>query len=191
MKIYEPPEFEFYAYTFKDEKGHNGAVTSRRGLCAITFGQKKLSVTKKLLKELMTGRTGKIKWVKELKDIDDEDAKYILGCFHSELDEYFHGKLKRFTLPIEIGCGSEFDRKVWMGLESIPYGETVSYKKLANMIGEPSAARAVGNSCGNNPLPIIIPCHRVLESKKKIGGFSIGVAKKRMLLKLEGFDTRN
>jgi O-6-methylguanine DNA methyltransferase len=191
MKIFEPPEFEFYAYTFKDDMGYHGGVVSRRGLCATTFGHKKIADARKALKDAMANRAGKTKWVKEIKEVDDEDVKYILGCFHSELDQYFHGKLRRFSLPIEIGVGSAFDRKVWMNLERIPYGETVSYKGLAEMIGEPQAARAVGNSCGNNPLPIIIPCHRVFESKGKLGGFSGGITRKKMLLKLEGVNARN
>lgn len=186
MKIQEPHEFEFYAYIFKDEKGVHGGVASRRGLCACIFSQKKIPDARKKLKESLGDRDGKIKWVKELKQIDDDDAKYILARFEAELDMYFHGQLKRFTLPIEIGSGSDFERKVWMNLERIPYGETVSYKYIADKIGEPKASRAVGNACGNNPLPIIIPCHRVLATKNKLGGFSGGVAKKKMLLKLEG-----
>ncbi len=186
MKIYEPPEFEFYAYIFKDEKGFHGGIASRRGLCTCTFSQKKLSDAKKILKETMSSRNGKTKWVKDLNDVDDDDVKYILTRFQDEFEQYFHGKLKRFTLPIEIGVGSDFDRKVWMNLERIPYGETVSYKSIADKIGNPKAAKEVGNSCTHNPLPIIIPCHRVMETKKKIGKFSGGVVKKKMLLKLEG-----
>ena len=185
MKVYEPPEFEFYAYIFKEERGFHGGVASRRGLCTCTFSQKKLSIAKKILKETMSTREGKTKWVKDLMDIDDDDVRYILARFQDELDKYFHGKLTRFTLPIEIGVGTDFDRKVWMNLERIPYGETVSYKSIADKIGDPKAAKAVGQSCTNNPLPIIIPCHRVLETKKKIGKFSGGLVKKKMLLKLE------
>lgn len=186
MKVYEPPEFEFYAYIFKDEKGFHGGIASRRGLCTCTFSQKKLSDAKKILKETMSTRDGKTKWVKDLKDVDDDDVRYILTRFQDEFEQYFHGKLKRFTLPIEIGVGTDFDRKVWMNLERIPYGETVSYKSIADKIGDPKAAKEVGNACTHNPLPIIIPCHRVLETKKKIGKFSGGVVKKKMLLKLEG-----
>lgn len=185
MKVYEPPEFEFYAYIFKEERGFHGGIASRRGLCTCTFSHKKLSDAKKILKETMSSRVGKTKWVKDLIDVDDDDVKYILTRFQDELEQYFHGKLTRFTLPIEIGVGTDFDRKVWMNLERIPYGETVSYKSIANKIGNPKAAKEVGNACTINPLPIIIPCHRVLETKKKIGKFSGGVIKKKMLLKLE------
>ena len=88
MKIIEPPEFEFYSYIFKDEKAFHGGVTSRRGLCTCTFGQKKFSVAKNILKETMSTRVGKIKWVKDLKEIDDEDCKYIMHRFVDELDKY-------------------------------------------------------------------------------------------------------
>ncbi|MFH1516154.1 MAG: methylated-DNA--[protein]-cysteine S-methyltransferase [bacterium] len=185
MKIIEPPEFEFYSYIFKDEKTFHGGVASRRGLCTCTFGHKKLSDARKILKDTMSTRTGKIKYVKDLKDVDDDDCKYILNRFQDELDQYFHGKLKRFTLPIEIGVGTDFDRKVWMSCERIPYGETEYYKNIASRIGDPKMAKDIGDACRTNPLPIIIPCHRVLESKQKIGTFSGGVVKKRMLLKLE------
>ena len=182
---------EFYGYTFKDEKLWNGGIASRRGLCASSFAHTSVTELKKILAQIMKGREGKIKWVKELKDVENEDARYILERFQKELNMYFLGKLKRFTLPIEIGGGSEFDRRVWSRLEQIPYGETVSYKFIAEKIGDPKAVRAVGNSCGNNPLLIIIPCHRVLESHGKLGGFTGGLAKKKMLLKLEGIKTES
>jgi O-6-methylguanine DNA methyltransferase len=179
-------EFEFFGFVFKENGAYHGGVASRRGLCASTFAHRTMADAKRILKATIKGRAGKFKWVSELKDIEIEDARYILDRFQKELNLYFNGRLKRFTLPIEIGCGSEFDRKVWSRLEQIPYGETVSYGFIAEKIGDPKAARAVGNSCGNNPLPIIIPCHRVFESKGKLGGFTGGVAKKKMLLRLEG-----
>lgn len=186
MRYTEPPEFEFYAYTFKDERGHNGGVASRRGLCAISFANQKAATVKKKLKACLENRDGKIKWVTDLKDIDDEDARFILEKFQRELDLYFHGKLKRFSLPIEIGSGNEFERKVWMNLERIPYGTTVNYKYIAEKLGDAKSAKLIGSACGNNPLPIIIPCHRVLAGKKKLGGFPGGVTRQKMLLKIEG-----
>ena len=180
---------EFYGHAFKDEKIWHAGVASRRGLCACSFAYTSVTVLKKTLADRLKGREGKVKWVKDLKEIDNEDARYILERFQKELNQYFLGKLKRFTLPIEIGCGDEFDRKVWSRLEQIPYGQTVSYKFIAEKIGDPKAVRRVGRACGNNPLPIIIPCHRVTESHGKLGGFTGGVAKKRMLLKLESAKT--
>jgi methylated-DNA-[protein]-cysteine S-methyltransferase len=186
MKPEIPQEFEFFGFIFKDERGFHGGVASRRGLCSSSFSEKNASTVKRNLKESLGKREGKLKWVKELNEVSNEDARYILARFQSELDEYFHGKLKRFTLPIEIGSGSDFERKVWMNLERIPYGETVSFSFIADKIGDSKAARNIGSACGNNPLPVIIPCHRVLAPKNKLTGCPGGITRQKMLLKLEG-----
>lgn len=106
--------------------------------------------------------------------------------FHRELKTYLKGKLKRFSFPTVFLDGTPFERKVWKTLRSIPYGEVRSYAWVARKIGFPKAARAVGRANGKNPIPIVIPCHRVISSDGKIGGYSGGVALKRKLLKLEG-----
>lgn len=103
----------------------------------------------------------------------------------SELDEYFQGKRKKFALNFEFSTGSEFDQAVWQELLKIEYGKTVSYSEIARKIGKPSAARAAGNAVGRNPIPIIIPCHRVVSSDGSIGGFSLGVELKTFLLEHE------
>ncbi len=87
-------------------------------------------------------------------------------------------------------CGTPFQRKVWRAIQKIPYGETRSYQWIAKKIGRPKAVRAVGQACGKNPLPLLIPCHRVVGSRGKIGGFTGagstgGLKLKRRLLKLE------
>ena len=102
----------------------------------------------------------------------------------SQLDEYFAGKRKSFDLPLRLK-GTEFQTKVWKALELIPYGETCSYGDLAAGIGRPKAQRAVGSALHDNPLPIVIPCHRVLAAGKKLGGFGGGLEIKKYLLKLE------
>lgn len=84
------------------------------------------------------------------------------------------------------GAGTKFQRKVWRALQRIPYGETRSYAWVAAAIGHPKALRAVGRACGANPLPLIIPCHRVVAANGALGGFSGGLAWKRRLLALEG-----
>jgi methylated-DNA-[protein]-cysteine S-methyltransferase len=102
-----------------------------------------------------------------------------------ELREYFkHGK-DEFTLKIEPAHGTEFEKKVWGTLREIPFGETRTYKWLAEKIGKPNASRAVGQALGKNPLPIILPCHRIIESDGSIGGYSGGVDIKRRLLDME------
>lgn len=102
-----------------------------------------------------------------------------------QLEEYFKGDRKEFDLPIEVS-GSAFQKDVWLSLAEIPYGETVSYAELAMMVGRPRACRAVGQANGANPIPIVLPCHRVIASGGKIGGYGGGLDTKRQLLELEG-----
>ncbi|MBI3593061.1 MAG: methylated-DNA--[protein]-cysteine S-methyltransferase [Nitrospirae bacterium] len=104
----------------------------------------------------------------------------------SELDSYFKGDLKEFKQKIKFIIGTDFEQRVWLALKEIPYGETRSYKWIARMVGRPKAVRAVGQAIGKNPLPIILPCHRVIASDGSIGGFSCGVEIKRWLLRHEG-----
>ncbi|HEX6443380.1 MAG TPA: methylated-DNA--[protein]-cysteine S-methyltransferase [Stellaceae bacterium] len=101
-----------------------------------------------------------------------------------QLDAYFSGRLTEFDLPL-APAGSRFEQRVWAAMQTIPYGQTRSYGDLAHMIG--SAPRAVGGACGKNPIPIVIPCHRVL-AKTGLGGYSGegGLVTKERLLGLEG-----
>lgn len=102
-----------------------------------------------------------------------------------QLKEYFQGKRKAFTMPFDLLNGTEFEKKVWNALLEIPYGSTSTYKLIAIKIGKPKTCRAVGNAVGKNPIPVIIPCHRVIRKDKKLGGFSSGIEIKKKLLKLE------
>jgi methylated-DNA-[protein]-cysteine S-methyltransferase len=102
-----------------------------------------------------------------------------------ELREYFAGERLEFTVPIEVIRGSEFERAVWAEIAAIPYGETISYGAIAHAVGEPGGAQAVGTACHRNPLPIIVPCHRVIGSDGKLVGFGGGLHRKRWLLQLE------
>jgi methylated-DNA-[protein]-cysteine S-methyltransferase len=101
-----------------------------------------------------------------------------------QLQAYFRGELKEFDLPLAME-GTEFQRRVWNALRSIPYGETISYAQLAGRIDNPKAVRAVGMANGSNPIPIIIPCHRVIGSDGSLTGFGGGLFTKRKLLELE------
>lgn len=101
-----------------------------------------------------------------------------------QLDAYFAGRLKEFNLPLAL-AGTPFQLSVWRGLTTIPYGETISYGQLATRIGNPKAVRAVGSANGSNPLPIIIPCHRVIGSNGGLTGFGGGLPMKKQLLALE------
>ena len=107
----------------------------------------------------------------------------------NELKEYFeHGK-DAFAMEIALMKGTEFDHSVWLTLKEIPFGETRTYKWLAERIGKPKASRAVGQALGRNPIPILLPCHRIIESDGSIGGFSGGVDIKRRLLDIEYYKT--
>ena len=97
---------------------------------------------------------------------------------------YFAGDLREFQLPL-APKGTEFQRRVWRELETIPYGKTCSYAAIARRIGKPLAVRAVGAANGSNPLPIVVPCHRVIASNGKLCGFGGGLDVKRFLLDLE------
>jgi methylated-DNA-[protein]-cysteine S-methyltransferase len=107
-----------------------------------------------------------------------------------QIKEYLGGKRKKFHLGIKTKHlhGTKFQRAIWQQMLAIPYGETRSYKWIAEKLGHPTASRAVANACGKNPLPIIIPCHRVIRSNGELGGFSMsgGVEIKKKLLALEG-----
>jgi methylated-DNA-[protein]-cysteine S-methyltransferase len=102
----------------------------------------------------------------------------------AQLDAYFNGRLRRFDLALAPE-GTPFQREVWSALTDIPYGETVSYSELARRIGRPAASRAVGAANGKNPLPIVVPCHRVIGANGSLTGFGGGLAIKRRLLELE------
>jgi methylated-DNA-[protein]-cysteine S-methyltransferase len=101
-----------------------------------------------------------------------------------QLKAYFAGQRTSFELPLDL-VGTDFQKKVWMALREIPYGETISYKELAGAIGRPTAVRAVGAANGANPIPIIIPCHRVIGNDGSLTGFGGGLPLKKKLLELE------
>ena len=102
----------------------------------------------------------------------------------NQINEYINGERKIFNIKLNI-IGTDFQKKVWYSLCEIPYGEVKSYKDIAILISNPKAFRAVGMANSKNPLPIIIPCHRVIESNGKLGGFSSGLSIKKKLLNIE------
>jgi methylated-DNA-[protein]-cysteine S-methyltransferase len=110
-----------------------------------------------------------------------------LGRVMREVNEYMTGKRKRFTVQVAPE-GTDFEKQVWGALTKIPYGKSMSYGELAKQIGMPGAARAVGSAAGKNPVPVIIPCHRLIAAEGKLGGFTMGVEEKKKLLELEGIE---
>jgi methylated-DNA-[protein]-cysteine S-methyltransferase len=109
----------------------------------------------------------------------------ILMRTAQQLREYFAGTRSRFDLELEF-TGTEFQKKVWAALLTIPFGETRSYSEIARQIGNPSAVRAVGAANGKNPISIVAPCHRVIGASGKLTGFAGGLEAKEQLLMLEG-----
>jgi methylated-DNA-[protein]-cysteine S-methyltransferase len=112
-------------------------------------------------------------------------AHPILSEAARQLRAYFAGQLRRFDLPLDMQ-GTDFQLRVWRELERIPYGETRSYRQIAAAIGAPRAVRAVGAANGANPIPIVVPCHRVIGASGKLVGYGGGVPLKQRLLELEG-----
>lgn len=130
-----------------------------------------------------------------LTQVEFENPKYpltryptglddVLKQAQRELDAYFAGTLRSFKVPV-APQGTEFQRKVWAALQTIPYGETRSYAQQAKAIGAPKATRAVGAANGRNPVSIIIPCHRVIGANGSLTGFGGGMERKQILLELE------
>ncbi len=115
-----------------------------------------------------------------------DSHKTIMRDVIRQLNEYFIGTLKRFDVPLDLGEKSLFHKKVWNALLDIPYGETRSYGEVAEDIGHARAARAVGTANSRNPVPIIVPCHRVIRNDGSIGQYSSGAGIKRILLEHEG-----
>jgi methylated-DNA-[protein]-cysteine S-methyltransferase len=116
---------------------------------------------------------------------DQEIRDPVLSSCASQLEEYFAGERDTFDLPLAAG-GTEFQRAVWTALADIPYGELRSYRDIATAIDKPAAVRAVGAANGRNPLPIVVPCHRVIGSDGSLTGFAGGLEAKTRLLQLEG-----
>ena len=113
-----------------------------------------------------------------------ESKRGVVGETVRQLKEYFANRRFEFDLPV-APTGTEFQRQVWRTLQEIPYGTTISYGELARRVGNPKASRAVGAANGQNPIPIVIPCHRVIGANGKLTGFGGGLPTKQALLALE------
>jgi methylated-DNA-[protein]-cysteine S-methyltransferase len=148
-----------YIYFYKYPIGTLGIAESGNAICRICFG-----------KDTFSGYT-----VKETPLINKTAGQF---------NEYFAGKRTEFDLPLEYD-GTDFQRSVWNALLAIPFGETQSYKEVAESVGSPRACRAVGMANHRNPLAVIVPCHRVVEHGGGLGGYAGGLDAKRYLLDLE------
>jgi methylated-DNA-[protein]-cysteine S-methyltransferase len=117
--------------------------------------------------------------------IDNSKRSFVKkACI--QLDEYFSHKRREFDLILDMNTGTSWYQKVWKELSRIPYGETRSYRDIAKAVDNPEASRAVGLANKNNPIPIIVPCHRVIKSDGSLGGYNSGIDTKKLLLLHEG-----
>lgn len=146
-------------------------AATQKGICSISF-ENESTFFKKL----------RSTWSNSVI-IRKDNGKYLKQILY-ELDSYFRGIPTTFANKLDLR-GTVFEKRVWGALLKIPYGNTASYRDIAEMIGNPKAYRAIGTACGRNPIPIIIPCHRVIGSDGSLGGYSGGIEIKKKLLKLE------
>lgn len=137
-------------------------VATSKGLQQVIFGARKLPIS---------------------RDVSAK-AKSHLNLAERQLQEYFAGKRKKFSIKLDIS-GTEFQESVWYALNKISYGKTVSYAQQAKLVHKPKAFRAVGSANGKNPVAIVLPCHRVIASDGTLGGYGGGLSIKRKLLALE------
>jgi O-6-methylguanine DNA methyltransferase len=159
----------FYSSLNSSLLGKVFVASTERGVCMVDF----FISEKDFLKRLTKRFPGEI--VR-----DDQKNRNVLN----QLRKYLKGKLQRFDCKLDFK-GTPFQKKVWSALAKIPYGQTRSYKEISKAIGHPKAFRAVGNANGQNSIPLIIPCHRVIESNGGLGGFGHGIEVKRRLLNFE------
>ncbi|MEM9464617.1 MAG: methylated-DNA--[protein]-cysteine S-methyltransferase [Actinomycetota bacterium] len=129
----------------------------------------------------------KILWEDQIGDAGDavfDDAHPVLVVAAAQLEEYFRGDRQTFDLPLDL-VGTDFQKEAWLALATVPYGETTSYGEQAERIGRKGAFRAVGAANGKNPIPIVLPCHRIVGANGALTGFAGGLDVKQRLLALE------
>ena len=166
-----PEKDETLTYTiFSTPLGKTGVAVSPFGICRVVLSISRESDFIEILKML---HPSPIKEPNQLKPIE------------KEFNQYFDKKLKKFSFKPDLRQGTLFQQKIWHKLISIPFGKTRSYQWLANAIGEPKAFRAAGNANGKNPIPLIVPCHRVIRENGHLGGFTGGSHLKQYLLNIE------
>ena len=161
------------AYTLTDSPvGDLLVATTTRGVCRISFDPEP---------------EHELEWLARAYGLRVLRASRPLDRPRRELDEYFEGKRKEFKLPVDLAALPSFQQLVLAELQLVPYGATATYGGLAERIGRPRAARAVGGALNKNPVPIVVPCHRVLHTAGRgIGNYTGGVHRKEALLRLEG-----
>ena len=161
----------FHSKKIQTPLGEMLAIKSEKGLCMLEFFDGKS--TEKQLKE-----------IENIGDILSKEEDEVLNLLGEELNLYFEGALKEFTVPLDF-IGTDFQKKVWNELLKIPFGETRSYKEQSIAVGDLLAIRAVANANGKNKIAILVPCHRVIGSDGSLTGYAGGKKRKQFLLELE------
>ena len=161
-----------YWSVFHHEDVELHLAASAAGLCLIAFPAESFAAVRQLADRHFPG-TGLVR----------DDAQLL--PYSLQIAEYFRGQRREFALPLDMR-GTPFQVSVWKAMARIPYGEMRSYAEIADQLGNPQAARAVGAACGRNPVPIVVPCHRVIGKNGALTGFRGGLRFKERLLRLEG-----
>ncbi len=177
-----PDPETLYSASLDTPVGKITAICSNRGLRALETGWDHASRKVRKIGENRGFRSRAPRPV-EVGSLKTPGANYARRTVR-ELRDYFSGKLRDLNIPLDMQ-GTPFQRSVWQALLTIPYGETRSYADVARLIGHPRASRAVGGANGSNPVSIIVPCHRVIASDGKLGGYGGGLDRKTVLLELE------
>lgn len=166
---------QLQAARFPTPLGQVLAVAGERGLCGLYLDE-------------ATAESGLTRWRRRFAPtstiVEVSAEEPALAGLAAALEGYFAGEQRQFDLPLDPR-GTDFQREVWAELQRIPFGQTLTYGELARRLARPGGSRAVGAANGANPLPIVIPCHRVVASRG-LGGFSAGLERKIRLLRLEG-----
>ncbi|KPJ68628.1 hypothetical protein AMJ44_06045 [candidate division WOR-1 bacterium DG_54_3] len=160
-----------YHATISSPVGNLYAAGTARGISFLSFSRQ--------------DRAKYLNVLKTRSKVELEKNDPVFSPLKKALRRYFAGQKMEFTVPFDLFRGTPFQKRVWNAMRKIPYGETRSYKWLARRIGSSTKARAVGQACGSNPLPILIPCHRVIREDGGLGGFGGGLHIKRKLLEIE------
>lgn len=161
------------AMIFQSSWGWMGLAESPKGIQAIVLPKRSKRAAESDLRAQTNGQC-------------QQGASPRMESARRQLLDYLDGKRDTFDVPLDLSQGTSFQRQVWRALQRVPYGKLRSYQWIAARVGGPQYARAVGNAVGANPLPIVIPCHRIVAQDASLGGFSGGLPMKRKLLSLEG-----
>ena len=157
-----------------EQWGWFAVAATATGICEATIGHENMLEAGKTLEERLGAPVGA-----------NDDAEHIAKAAEQELHAFFAGEGITFSVPISL-AGTAFQRAVWEETSAIAYGKLATYQEIARRIGKPQAYRAVGNALGQNPLPVFVPCHRVIASDGSYGGYTRGLPWKERLLALEG-----